>query len=355
MSVVLPQYDVFFELTNDLVCVAGYDGYFKKVNPAVQKVLGYSYEELYDRPIHEFIYQEDKAKTEELRNVLLEDIPLTNFENRYVTKSGKIVWLSWSSQPFTELQIVFAIAKNITQTKELESDRNSLLANLTELNKDLRHIGYMTSHDLRAPINNLLSIYELLDFSKITDKETLELMQLFKISCEELRKKLDVYAEELQEKHSLYVPVASVSLNCVLNTVTKSINNLVKNVDATIIGDFEKVPKVISNSSYLESIFLNLISNSIKYKKVTIKPIIHISSELKDDKVHIVFTDNGLGFDLEKVKNKIFGFQQSFHNTTDSRGIGLYLVYNHVMSLNGKIEVESEPNEGSTFRIILNP
>ncbi len=69
----------------------------------------------------------------------------------------------------------------------LEADRNALLSNLTGINKDLSHIGHMTSHDLRSPVNNLLSIFELIDFSKMTDKETLELMAVFKKSCEDLR------------------------------------------------------------------------------------------------------------------------------------------------------------------------
>lgn len=353
MNSELPQYEIFFELTSDLVCVAGFDGYFKKVNPAVAQVLGYSYEELYARPISDFIYQEDKEKTANVRGELLGSTPLAHFENRYVTKSGKIVWLSWTSQPIEQSKVVFAIAKNITQKKEQEEDRNALLANLTAINKDLRHIGHMTSHDLRSPVNNLLSIYELLDYSKITDKETLDILELFKMSCEDLQEKLNVYSHELQQKHSLYIPTEEVSLERLTKNVTKSISSFIKDTEATIIGDFGELPKIKSNTTYLESIFLNLISNSIKYKRGGVKPIITISSQCKDDKVHLSFSDNGLGIDLDKVKDKIFGFQQTFHKHSDSRGIGLYLVYNHVNSLGGNIEVESTPGEGTTFQIIL--
>lgn len=348
------QYDIFFELTPDLVCIAGFDGYFKKVNPAVKNILGYSYEELYASPIHHFIYKEDKETTATVRSSLLEATPLSNFENRYVTKLGEIVWLSWTSQPIYEDKLVFAIAKDITQKKELEADRNSLLTNLTELNKDLRHIGHMTTHDLRSPVNNLLSIYELINYSKITDKETLDLMELFKMSCEELREKLNVYSKELKEKQSLHIPTQEVVLDKVVKNVTKSISSLIKNAEATVIGDFVELPKITSNTTYLESVFLNLLTNSIKYKKAGTKPIITITSRNVDNKMHLTFSDNGLGFDLEKVKDKIFGFQQTFHKHSDSRGIGLYLVYNHIQSLGGSIEVESQLGEGTTFRIILN-
>jgi PAS domain S-box-containing protein len=355
MNSELPPFELFFELTSDLVCVARFDGYFKKVNPAVKDILGYSYEELYTKPISDFIYQEDKGKTASERKRLLEDTPLTNFENRYVTKSGEIVWLSWTSHSIKKANIIFAIAKNITQKKELEADRNDLLANLTEINKDLRHIGHMTSHDLRAPVHNLLSIYELLDYSKIDDKDTLELLGLLKLSCEDLREKLNVYSTELQNKHSLYIPTKEVALKNVVKNVTNSISSLIKNAEATVVGDFEEVPKITSNINYLESIFLNLISNSIKYKRVGVKPVIYITSKYLNNKVHLSFSDNGLGLDLDKVRDKIFGFQQTFHNHIDSHGIGLYLVYNHIKSLSGSIEVESELGEGTTFHIILNP
>ncbi len=250
-------------------------------------------------------------------------------------------------------KIIFAIAKDITHKKELESDRNALLSNLTEINKDLRHIGHMTSHDLRSPVNNLLSIFEFIDFSKITDKETLELMDVFKKGCEDLREKLNVYSEALREKQSLYIPFQEIDLKKVVKNVSKSISTLIKNADARVVSNFEELPKIKSNATYLESIFLNLTTNSIKYKKAGTRPIITITSKRVENKVHLTFSDNGLGFDLEKVKDKLFGFQQTFHSHEDSRGIGLYLVYNHVQSLGGTIDVESKVGNGTTFRITL--
>ncbi|SFU09806.1 PAS domain S-box-containing protein [Algoriphagus locisalis] len=354
MNSEISQYDTFFELTPDLICIAGFDGYFKKVNPAVVDVLGYSYEELYAKPVNHFVYEEDKEKTAMVRKSLLNSEPLVDFENRYVTKSGELVWLSWTSQPMEQAKLVFAIAKNITPKKELEAERNTLLTSLTEINKDLRHIGHMTSHDLRSPVNNLLSLYELIDFSKITDKETLDLMEVFKMSCEDLRDKLNFYSKELRDKQSLYIPSEEVDLNRIVENVSKSISTLIKKSEARITGDFSQLGKIHSNPNYLESIFLNLITNSIKYKKPGIPPEIAITTTVIKDKIQLSFSDNGLGFDMEKIGDKIFGFQQTFNNREDSQGIGLYLVYNHVKTLGGTIAVESTLGEGTTFRITLN-
>ena len=101
----------------------------------------------------------------------------------------------------------------------------------------------------------------------------------------------------------------------------------------------------------MESILLNLITNSIKYAKPGISPVISISSRKLNGKNQLFFSDNGLGFDMDAVKGKIFGLHQKFHNHIDSKGIGLYLVHNHVTSLGGEIIVESKINEGTTFII----
>ncbi|MEO5912123.1 MAG: PAS domain-containing protein [Pelobium sp.] len=116
------QFDLayFFELSPDLLCIAGYDGYFKKINPAVSKTLGYSEEELFASPISSFIHPDDRKITSQNREKLIEDVPLLNFENRYLTKTGETVWLSWTSMPIKRDKIVFAIAKIVIYKKKLE-------------------------------------------------------------------------------------------------------------------------------------------------------------------------------------------------------------------------------------------
>ena len=112
--------EYFFEVVPDILCIAGFDGYFKKINPAVCKLLGYSEEELFALPISEFIYPEDRARTAEKEKALLEGHSLLNFENRYLKKDGNVVWLSWTSVPIKKDNLVFAIAKDITYRRQLE-------------------------------------------------------------------------------------------------------------------------------------------------------------------------------------------------------------------------------------------
>jgi len=339
----------FFQLTPDILCIAGYDGYIKKVNPAFSNLLGYSFEELMKTPINDFIYSEDKLITSRSRENLKKEIPLLNFENRYVTKKGDLVWLSWTSISEPENDLIYAIAKDITHVKKLEAERNLLLVNLAKLNADLKQFSYTTSHDLRSPVNNLLSLFSLLDLSKIEDSETLEYIELLNTSTLNMKSTLNNYVDAISGENKINVQVEVLNLNDILNIVRNSINTLITNSKTSFEIDFSEVPELKYSSFYLQSIFLNLISNSIKYSNPEVDPVISIRSRKVNNTNQLVFSDNGIGFNMNEVENKIFGLHQSFHNSRDSKGIGLYLVQSHLQSLGGKITVESKVNIGTTF------
>lgn len=347
------RFDNFFKISADLICIAGFDGYFKRINPAVSKLLGYTDEELYAKPILDFVYKPDLKTTIDTREQVYNNKPLLNFENRYVTKSGKIIWLSWTSMPVKAEKLVYAIAKNITHKKRMEEERNSLLTSLTQINKELTLLSHKTSHDLKSPINNMLSVFSLIDVSKINDPETLELIEILKLTSENLKETLNHSIDELIENENINNQEEEINLRESLDEVLVSINSLIKDSKAIIHIDFSAFENIVFNKAYMKSIFLNLVTNSIKYAKLDHIPVITIQSKKVNGINQLIFKDEGLGFDMDKVKDKIFGLYQKFHNNkySNSNGIGLYLVYNHITTLGGRIAVESKINEGATFTI----
>ena len=351
MSVSDFNYELFFDLSPDLFCIAGFDGYFKRINPAVVKTLGYSEEELFSRPVNDFVHPEDQKSTAEVREQLYRSNPLYYFENRYLTKSGEVVWLHWTSMPIEEEKVVFAIAKNITHKKKQEADRNALLTQMTQINEDLKRFSYMTSHDLRTPVNNLISAFQLLDTTKISDPETVEVLEILKLSCHNLKNTLNSYVDTLVGKSSNQNIKEPVSLVETLETVMNSIPNLIRDSKTEVRFNFSEFEEVEFNRLMLESILLNLLTNSIKYSKPGIAPSIEIWTSQPNGKKQLHFKDNGIGMDLEKVGDRIFGLQEKFNSNQDSKGVGLYLVYHHVTKLRGKIEVSSAPGEGTHFTI----
>lgn len=341
----------FFTISADLLCIAGFDGYFKRINPAVIKLLGYTEEELMASPINDFVYIDDKDITNNSRKTVYSGTLLSNFENRYVTKSGEIVWLAWTSMPFTDQKLVFGIAKDVTLKKREEEERNVLIANLSKINKDLQSFTQMTSHDMRSPVNNIVAISQLLDHAKIEDPKTVELVDILKSTSEHLHHTINNFVDVMIKNDKLSVQLEELNLTNVLHTVTKSISSLLLNANAQLESDFSAFNTIEFNKLYLESIFLNLITNAIKYANPSKPPFIKITAVITDGVHQLLISDNGLGFDMDKVKDKIFGMYQVFHEHEDSKGLGLHLVYEHITSLGGKIEVDSCLNEGTTFTI----
>lgn len=159
------DFSAFFKLTPDLVWIAGKDGYLKKVNKAVVEKLGYTEAELYANPITSFIYPEDIGKTIESRKKLFSGEVLHNFNNRYVTKKGSVVWLEWTSVYFSDKEIVLAIAKDITTRKQIEKEVEekyqkfkSLAAHFkTSIENDKKYIAY----ELHEELAQLVSVVNM--------------------------------------------------------------------------------------------------------------------------------------------------------------------------------------------------
>lgn len=114
--------DMIFEHSLDMLCIAGYDGYFKVLNPAWSKVLGYTTEELLAEPWLTFVHPEDIEPTKNISSVILDGKEIYRFENRYICKDGSIKWLSWNSIPYPDEQIMFGIARDITEKKKTEDE-----------------------------------------------------------------------------------------------------------------------------------------------------------------------------------------------------------------------------------------
>lgn len=341
----------FFNDTNDLFCIAGFDGFFRKVNPAVTRVLGFSEEELYSRSIKSFIHPLDQEHTWKYRKRLISGLGFKKYENRYLTKSGETVWLSWTSIPVDQYGVVYAVAKDITQAKQREEERNELITNLTQINKELKNITYTTSHDLRTPVSNLMSVFSLLDLSKIEDKETLEFINILKSATDQLQSTLNDYVDILNEKNSTYSAISTNKLSETVEGVVNSVEALVKETKTIIKTDISPDISIPFNRVNLKSVILNLLTNSIKYAHPERNAVITIKAVEESNKITFTFSDNGIGFDSETNADRIFALNQKFHDHADSKGVGLYLVHNHVTNSGGKISVSSAINKGTTFTI----
>ncbi|MCG9880446.1 MAG: PAS domain S-box protein [Bacteroidia bacterium] len=247
-----------------------------------------------------------------------------------------------------------AVKDDITKRILLEEEKEKLIEELTISLNELQQFTYITSHNLRAPITNLVGILDLLEWDKIKDQTTLELLEGFKKSTLKINETLEDLIETLIIKSKSNLKYQNIQFHEVLNSVKQSINQIIKENKTQIEADFTEAPEYFLVKTYVESIFQNLITNSIKYAKPGVPAHIKIKSTYnKEGKLVLSFSDNGIGLNMEKIKDRIFGLYQKFHKNKDSKGMGLFLVKSHVHAMNGNIELTSEINKGTTVTIII--
>ncbi len=328
------------------------------VNKAFTEMTGYSAEEVIGKTPR--ILQNEDTDRKELDRLYTS---LKNWEPCEVTvsnskKNGEKFWLNMQITPIANEKGWFthwiAIERDVTKQKEADEEKEKLLKELVENNLELKQFSYITTHNLRAPLTNLISICDIIEPGIGTDELTLQLIEGFKTSTHHLNETLKDLIEILIIKENRNIQKGQLTFEDIFKKVSESLSmSLLKN-KVIINADFSAAPSVIFANAYLESIFLNLLTNAVKYRHPDRDPIITIKTNKEPNgDTKLTFSDNGIGINMALAKDKIFGLYKRFHKNSDSKGIGLYLIHSQLTSHGGKIEVDSEVNIGTTFTIIF--
>lgn len=243
------------------------------------------------------------------------------------------------------------VAFRMKTTDELELILNNRTAELQHQKENLEDFAQIISHNLRSPIASFTSLIELYDL-KETPAEKEEIMTKFKQVLSRMNRSIDNMSEVVNWQLGV-VQSENLSVREVAETVISSLKALIEENQVDITVDLGSKQEIHYPRIYMESIFLNLLTNSIKYRHPDRRCEIRISYHPERDGIILTFTDNGQGIDLDRFGHKLFQINQTFHSNENARGIGLYLVKKHVEQLGGSIEVDSEPGAGTTFRVQL--
>lgn len=349
-----------FNFAGDIICIAGTDGYLKKVNPAMCDILEYSEEELLSRPFNEFVYPEDRLDTDVELKKLAQQSPGIYFENRYVTKFGGTRWLAWTSSPASEEGLIFAVGKDITDRKVSEIKLNQLNESLQKhtkelaiSNAELEQFAYVASHDLQEPLRMVTSFLTQLEkkYSDIIDDKGRQYI-FFAVDGAKRMRQIILDLLDFSRVGRTENDLEKVDLNKVVNEVYGLYRRQIEELDATV--GYNNLPQLATYKTPVRQVFQNLIGNSLKYHSTGKAPRIEITSKETSSMIEIAVKDNGIGI-AEEYFEKIFIIFQRLHNREQysGTGMGLAIAKKIVENMGGRIWVESVEGEGTTFHFTL--
>ncbi|CAM3713380.1 ATP-binding protein [Mucilaginibacter galii] len=303
-------------------------------------IADYHYQRVYD------VVNQCKSHKNEVFQLEV-DRPVSN--DRMITTYWDCVCLTDEKGEATEIQCV---GVDITDRIKSEQELKRLADDLYKRNRELQTFSYVVSHNLRLPVANIAGLVSLLEMDK-DDPETFD-ESLLKLRAS--TNSLDNVITDLSKIVSIGDSAIELTRECidivqVIASVEADLAPVIEH-SGTTIKYIDKPFRILSHKAYMYSIFYNLVYNAIKYKGNK-APEISINIITNAQSAIITVTDNGVGIDLDKHLDDLFKPYKKFSSEISGKGLGLFLVKNHVEALNGIILVESELGLGTTFSIIL--
>jgi PAS domain S-box-containing protein len=351
----------FFLLSIDLLAIAGFDGYFKQLNPSWEKALGHSESELKARPVLELLHPSDReTAASEIEN-LKTGSSTHYFETRYLCKDGTYRWLGWTAAPFPEEGLIYIFARDITERRLAEEQIHSLneqlekrVFELTESNRAMEAFTYSIAHDLRAPLRSMLGFSRALldDYGAGLDASGQEFANRIVSSArrmDDLIRDLPGYSRLSREE----IKQAAVNLNAALDEALKQCGPEVREKEAEIRVQ-TPLSDVWAQKDILVQMLGHLLSNSLKFVAPGVKPCVRIWTDEHDAWVRLSIQDNGIGIASEHHQ-QIFRVFERLHSTDQypGTGIGLANVSKAAERMGGRVGVESQLHQGSRFWVEL--
>ncbi len=361
----------FMQLSIDMFCTAGLDGYFKYVNPSWQKALGFTTEELTSRPYLEFVHPEDRQKTGTEGERLAHGEVSLAFENRYRCKDGSYKWLLWNAICVPEQSMIYAVARDITDHKRAEEERLLFIASLESANHELelrnREVERATnmkskflasmSHELRTPLNAIVGFSELLadqTGGALNEKQKRFVNHIQQGSSHLLQLINDILDLSKIEAGQLELRCEDFEIQDALPEVLSTIKPLAMAKTIRVEQSLETDRLVHADRVRFKQILYNLLSNAVKFTPKDGR--IDIDCHDNGSQIFISVTDTGIGIRAEDQAVVFEEFRQVEGNSGkphEGTGLGLAITKRLVEQQGGQIWLESEPGKGSQFTFTL--
>jgi len=343
------ELDQFFKVSLDLLCIANTDGYFLRLNPVAEKILGYTRDELMARPFFDFIHPDDLLRTQEIVSVQRLQHKVIHFENRYRCKDGTYTWLDWSSVPVGKM--IYAAARDITDRKESEAERIQLRNELAHVQRvsTISLLSSSLAHELNQPLgailNNASTAQILISKSKGGDTEFEDILADIindAMRAGEVIRKIRAIVKKEQTKSE------QLDLNLLIQEVVELYRNVFNIEKISIVLDLQSdlIP-IRRDRVQLQQVLMNLINNASEAMRESSSKKLTIRTTMQSpDMIIVSVSDSGTGID-EAKKNKLF--EPFFTTKKDGLGMGLRICRAIIDAHGGRIWGENNPDAGATF------
>ncbi len=279
-----------------------------------------------------------------------------DMELLFSTAKNNVIWVRAKGVPiiddFGRCVKIRGIFQDIDNIKKKGLALQSSITLLNDQNKRLQNFAYIVSHNLRSNTGNLQFMVNLFEEGE-TEEDKVEVFAHIKsissgliTTIEHLNEIVKIHTEIDRDRKTL-------EFEEVFKNVVLALQSNIDSTDAKIEYDFTKCPIISYIPAYLESIMQNLLTNSLKYRHMDRQPVITCRTVKDHNHIYMVFEDNGIGIDMERYGDKVFGMYKTFHQNPDAKGIGLFITRNQVESLGGTIKVDSTVDVGTKFTIRL--
>lgn len=359
------RYQNVVENISDALIIDDIQGRITFANGRFMEMIGLNNEDIADFDFIEHVVPEHRKAIIERHNKRMrgEEADII-FEYAGFRKNGERRWFEARVTKIIEngeIKGTQSAIRDITEAKESldllkasESEKTRLLNELTKRYNELMQFNYIVSHNLRAPIANLMGLSEIFTMPSLDEEEKGKIIDHIQVSIQkidELIQDLNIILaarSDINSKKELIEFEPTIS--SIKHTLEKQIVDSNTHIRTSIA---ENAGTVFSIKSYVKSILYNLINNAIKYKSPDRHPEIMITITRSNQNILIRIADNGIGIDLEKYGKEVFGLYKRFNLDVEGKGLGLNMTKTQVEALGGNIEISSTPGKGTTFYISI--
>lgn len=343
----------FFQLSLDMMCIAGVDGYFRRVSPGFA-ALGWTEEELTSRPFFDFVHPGDVATTIAEVDKLTRGEPTAHFENRYRCKDGSYRWLAWTSAPDAH-GTLYAIARDVTEARRSADELARARDAAETANRELESFSYSVAHDLRAPLRAIdgFSQAVLDDAGDRLDGDARRYLGYVRESAQHMAALIDDLLALSQVTRS-ELSASDVDLGGLARASLDRLARAYPERDVTVtIGDDLRVR---GDAKLLAVALENLLANAWKFTGRRAHAHIEVGATTVDGQRTFFVKDDGAGFDMTYA-GKLFGVFQRLHSPSEfeGTGVGLATVQRVIRRHGGAVWAEGAVDRGATIYFTLGP